>query len=943
MEIGINYGGHTAQPADDISRDGDLDYVVNLCNENEALTVSEAPIDMGSIPSGWKVLFVHNNSAYRHLIVYNSVSMEIGWLDFPSDVISVQYKEDDVHVLPGVTFPDVNKIVGVGNTLIIFTPADIHYLLWKSDKAGGYIYLGDHIPEIELSFGLQRDNTKISNSNASIDGAQGMYYSALWADNTDEHVTTNSTTIWAGINAVIAECKKRGYFINNFYVRYALQLYDGTITHHSAPIPMIVNSGSSFPFALLGQNYRLCVYAEKFNLVYRTLTDAPIYNDWRDIVKAVDIYVSPQISNLKVSDNIEKGTAYEPIPYEEIFLSQSPTESYRKPKAEYCLCTKGNLYADDFYMSTIGELIDNSNLLTQTEALNGGEPFIFHNTYGDANIIKKIKLPTYSAEHTYEQHVSQQFYLLKSIDVKDLAVTFKRVVIPDGYLTALEQPDRLMTNDNLSHDKFVAKNAYTYNNRLNLINISRVCFNGFNPEAAMPYVYPSNVQTRQLDAWVYINENGKDIVVKVPQSRPARFSWYLSPYFYYPNPNAYKVVIHCRYGSDKYYELPLRTHDTLNGAFYFEKFFEEAVSSDIVGGAKEAKFFPDYLTPLANFVKPTEEELAEKWIDYPNKIYTSEVNNPFLFKAQGVNSISTAEILALTSVTKALSQGQFGQFPMYAFTTDGVWALETSTAGGIAALHPVTRDVCTNIDSITQIDNAVLFHSARGIMLLQGSETMCISDIINTDSPFNLSSLPMLDAIPKEFAALIQPRFSFVDYLANSAMLYDYAHQRIILYQKSDDTIPEVSLVYSLKSKTWSMMQTNIKYTLNTYPDAIAITHDDHIINYSKTDEDSLYAMYPQLMVTRPLKLDAPFNLKTINTLIQRGKFPKGTVSTILYGSRDLINWHLVASSVDHTLRNFRGTPYKYFRIVALCSMVKGDHLTGASILFDVRQNNQLR
>lgn len=941
MEIGVNYGGHTAQPADDISRDGDLDYVVNLCNENDTLQTFLDPFFVGSLDADLKVIYVHSNSIYRHLIVFKESTNEIGWLDFITDG-KEEFQGKDIYPFITLDSSKINKVVGIGNTIVILTPTATHYALWKSDKAGGYIYLGDHIPEIELSFGLQRDNTEISNSNASIKGAQGMYYSALWADNTDEHVTTNSTTIWAGINAVIAECKKRGYFINNFYVRYALQLYDGTITHHSAPIPMIVNSGSSFPFALLGQNYRLCVYAEKFNLVYRTLTDAPIYNDWRDIVKAVDIYVSPQISNLKVSDNIEKGTAYEPIPNEEIFLSQSPTESYRKPKAEYCLCTKGGLSADDFYMSTIGELIDNSDLLTQTEALNGGEPFIFHNTYGDANIIKKIKLPTYSAEHTYEQHVSQQFYLLKSIDVKDLAVTFKRVVIPDGYLTALEQPDRLMTNDNLSHDKFVAKNAYTYNDRLNLINISRVCFNGFNPEAAMPYVYPTNVQTRQLDAWVYINENGKDIVVKVPRSRPAGFSWYLSPYFYYPNPNAYKVVIRCLYDADKYYELPLRTHDTLNGAFYFEKFFEEAVSSDIVGGAKEAKFFPDYLTPLANFVEPT-EELAEKWIDYPNKIYTSEVNNPFLFKVEGVNTINTAEILALTSTTKALSQGQFGQFPMYAFTTDGIWALETSSTGGISALHPVTRDVCTNIDSITQIDNAVLFHSARGIMLLQGSETMCISDIINTDSPFNLSSLPMLDAIPKGFAALNQPRFSFVDYLANSAMLYDYAHQRIILYQKSDDNlISEVSYVYSLKSKTWSMMQTDIKYTINAYPNAVVIAKDNDIFDYSR--ESSIHkTLAHQMLITRPLKLDAPFNLKTINTLIQRGNFAKGKVRTILYGSRDLINWHLVASSVDHTLRNFRGTAYKYFRIVALTDLDAGESLTGASILFDVRQNNQLR
>jgi hypothetical protein len=185
-------------------------------------------------------------------------------------------------------------------------------------------------------------------------------------------------------------------------------------------------------------------------------------------------------------------------------------------------------------------------------------------------------------------------------------------------------------------------------------------------------------------------------------------------------------------------------------------------------------------------------------------------------------------------------------------------------------------------------------------------------------------------------------------------MLYDYANQRIILYQKSDKllNIPEISYVYSLKSKTWSLMQTNIKYAINAYPNAIVVgggergdnmlSDRSYIINYSHSNPNTPVLAH-QMLVTRPLKLDAPFNLKTINTLIQRGNFAKGKVRTILYGSRDLINWHLVASSVDHTLRNFRGTPYKYFRIVALTDLDAGESLTGASILFDVRQNNQLR
>lgn len=949
MEIGINYGGHTAQPADDISRDGDLDYVVNLYNENDTLQTFLDPFYVGSLDADLKVIYVHSNSIYRHLIVFKESTNEIGWLDFITDG-KEEFQGKDIYPFITLDSSKINKVVGIGNTIVILTPTATHYALWKSDKAGGYIYLGDHIPEVDLQFELQRSYEPFTISGHDGDRETWLYIGEVTqnlnvgADEEGEIREANINAVLGGVNAVQAECKERGLFINNFFVRYALQLYDGNITHHSAPVLMIAASDRFNPLVTLastgdasGANVirKFYVTTPMFNLAYKLLSDKLSLDDWADIVKAVDVYVTPEITNYNASGKFKRQYDASTFNFTSKNVSGRPGgDDYNEYKP------------DDMYFVARSQIVANESPQSSR--------FTFYRDVADlwkANCIvdnedgrsmQIIDVPKFSEEYLETKYNSARFYFLKSIPIRELSTSFSKINTADGVLTALEQPDRLMTNDNRSHDKTTAKNAFVYNNRLNIVNISHCPFRGFKPKTATPFCdYNADITVPYTYiTYVYLRENGQDVIVK--QSGELK---YLSPYFFYPNPNAHKVVIGIIKApsnggqiTTNYYELPLKVHDSLNGAYYLgllRKEYKELASP--------TKFFPDYLTPLANFVEPTEEELAEKWIDYPNKIYTSEVNNPFLFKAQGVNSISTAEILALTSVTKALSQGQFGQFPMYAFTTDGVWALETSTTGGIAALHPVTRDVCTNIDSITQIDNAVLFHSARGIMLLQGSETMCISDIINTDSPLNLSSLPMLDAIPKEFAALIQPRFSFVDYLANSAMLYDYAHQRIILYQKSDDTIPEVSLVYSLKSKTWSMMQTNIKYTLNTYPDAIAITHDDDIINYSKTDEDSLYAMYPQLMVTRPLKLDAPFNLKTINTLIQRGKFPKGTVSTILYGSRDLINWHLVASSVDHTLRNFRGTPYKYFRIVALCSMVKGDHLTGASILFDVRQNNQLR
>lgn len=134
-------------------------------------------------------------------------------------------------------------------------------------------------------------------------------------------------------------------------------------------------------------------------------------------------------------------------------------------------------------------------------------------------------------------------------------------------------------------------------------------------------------------------------------------------------------------------------------------------------------------------------------------------------------------------------------------------------------------------------------------------------------------------------------------------------------------------------------MYSNLRYNVNSYPEAYVINSDGMVVDYSeKSDEFS-----KGILITRPLQLDLPNIHKTIDTIIQRGNFAKGHVQSVLYGSRDLINWHLVWSSKDHYLRGFRGTPYKYFRIALVCDLQGGESIYGATVQFNSRLTNQPR
>lgn len=131
---------------------------------------------------------------------------------------------------------------------------------------------------------------------------------------------------------------------------------------------------------------------------------------------------------------------------------------------------------------------------------------------------------------------------------------------------------------------------------------------------------------------------------------------------------------------------------------------------------------------------------------------------------------------------------------------------------------------------------------------------------------------------------------------------------------------------------------------VNAYPDTMAITNGNHVITLSDVSyERQLDYIGTQLLVTRPLNVDAQNIFKTVNTVIQRGLFKKGNVMQVLFASNDLLNWVIVWSSTDQYLRGFSGTPYKYYRMVLLTTLHANECVTGATVQFLPKLTNQPR
>lgn len=911
----IKYNGLTTVPPDNLCPDGDAAFLLNLVPEDGALKPVLPPKTVMELQVNMRIVYIHKSSTYKHYIIHDTENKKLVWT-------SDGKKFSDLYALDT---KDLHQVVGVGNTLIALTDIGMLYFLWKGEQTG-YLFLGDDIPELSLSFGLQGEMERTDEFTLEFDDLswetkrkEGGRSYVSYNEFTDENKKKITSQVLAKVNKFIADrSTNKGKFIYPFLVRYAYRLYDGSLIRHSAPVLMVCST-SCAPIVmwrhLYGKNglnradVRVIGMLHKLDYAVIDESELNLLKNWSDIVKSVDIFVSKPIYTYDQNGECDKFYNY---------------DEYGDEAWGYSICKH------------INQAADTTTYPARYQKKDMG--YLYQMTFDKDNLNMRpggiLGLPRKDSS-TIKENIRNcsNFYFLESIKIEQLTTTRTLLNIEEDYLQSLVNRE-VMTDDYDSHDKLIPKYAFSYNSRVNLANIKKRLFEGFNAASMLPFTngyvkYWSGSSSTMLDktivlsAYIYIKQDGKDIVVH----GVAGVLGYDSPtlFIYYPNVNAYKAVLVSYDYLGQFYEVPLEQHAFLNGSFYF-------------GGWGE-------ITKYASSI-PTVSDENERTIDIPNKIYTSEINNPFYYPLLGINTVGTGNIIGICSAVKALSEGQFGQFPLYAFTTEGVWALEVSNTGTYKARQPITRDVCLSAKSLTQIDSAVLFATDRGIMMLQGSQTMCISDVLKGDNAVSVTALPKIDKILSH-AALEQDTLKtlpFMEFVKDCRMIYDYEHQRIIVYNDSKDAETQklrcnYAYVWSLKSKQWGMMQSNIADNVNSYPDALAVLDSGSLVNLSDDGED----VYKNIVISRPIKLDAYDIHKSVDTIIQRGVFRSGHIKSILYASNDLYNWVPVWSSIDHYLRGFRGTPYKYLRIVLLTELSKDEGITGCSVQFTPRLNNQPR
>lgn len=910
IEKQITFSGINFTPYSDISPDGQLSKSQGL--ERHASSIRPTVLhgtELLSLTENDKFLYIHATSSYKNYIFLSEDENGNRSLRYTTEENPNENKP--VYVLP--TGIDIKQIQSIGNTLILITNEAMYYILFKESN---YKFIGSKAPDIQLTFSLKKDNPGIHITDKDIEFKpnEAMYVGeiTLGRENTD----IMERELLSILNPMLEEDREKGLFYAPFFVRYAYKTSLGDYSYISSPVLMVPNAGafpyteafsgiffdnadSSIPIkstkdedfeALITNNSK--VYAAgkitfKFNSckLLAKVMDTQALDDlsnWSDIISSVDIFITHPYSRMGGTNNSL------------ISVHGNPYTHINIPYGGYIDIDEGIYgYSGDYDLSNADLLwisqIDNEEYRKKMES------------DGVFRLIKSINIDKINEDEGNGNITPDGFMVIDPGDLNNLDT---RTTLDTSY-------------DYGSRDTLVPDYAFTYNQRLNIWGIRRF---PYCPPANLSFTYTNGyldssgnaiADEYQYTIYTFMSDTGQTIKVTSNESKLCNtLSW-----LFIPHANASKAIIQrTKNGFSQYAELTLEEHQFLNGAFYINK----------MKGTTD--YFEKTEIEYTDSRPSILEESFPDFIEEPNKIYTSEISNPFVFPLSGINTVGTGKILGIATVTTPLSQGQFGQFPLMVFCSDGNYSMQVNDEGLYSGIYPMQRDVCINPDSITVTDGNIIYISARGVMSADGNNIQCISQ--------DLFGVP--DTFPSEATESDQlPQSLFM----KCVIAYDYSGRRLLFFSTEEAR----SYVYSLEDGTWSTGTfPKIKSILNVYPYSyLQFEDEDHILRLDDVYRFSSGKFYEGKLCTRPLKLDS-LQLKRLFQFSLEGIFSQPQ-RIYLYGSNNTIQWTLIGSTTSRRVGSMVGRFFKYYRFAIDTNLSESENISGLRIVYDIRTESRLR
>lgn len=930
--------GISRTPSDRMSADGGLAESIGFeMDVNELATsvpaedVTDDTLVREYTDGDYEVLYIHKTNNYNHYIgTKHTVTVVEQQEVHHKYVVWFAPQPACYTIFEYATTEMVKEIKSVGNTLIILI-ADLdgnskrmEYALFKD---GIYYAIGSQIPEPRIK--IERVLTPAYGEQGTDVVDHGQFdgkYSELekwsfptgdvWLEPTeatehddnwhsDEELAHLAQAVYdfslTDPNTDISHNLERGYFNFPVFIRYAVRLFDGTYVRHSAPI--LVRGTNDLSEMAFNFYFDLVTKSDgkRYSYVRRRKNADP-----DDPGEAFDWLLWPYYINLYLDDTIATTFAdwKDIVAGIDVFISTEINP----------ISSKVGRISDTWETATHKGVIYHGHVLTDLEMRD--------------EVLSK-----------------SQFYKFLQIDydkliTHDPSEEYCTVGLEDFRAANLITKERLSDDTKQSNSLLIPHNIRVYNERLLAVGASVKHYNGyFNVPSLIKETHLAEY-TMHLRYYIRTTSGGEKVV---DRTYTVGTTERLGNWLFYPDNRCYKCIVTRGNASPISEEYEMREHPFLNGAYCMTSF--DNVS--LIGQGTDVSNPTDAIDDLER----RSNVLFQ--FEFPN-FFTPSLEQSFPY----------GDLIDLAVVTKALSTGQFGYSSLYIFSTEGIWTIQTNNDGSMGKPDAVSQDVALP-GTVCQLDQAVVFTTKKGVMLLTGSDLQCISEKMHgrhyklDDGLYNLLMRYYGDW--EELAMIAHEDMPFMEFMTKAKTAYDYVGRRLLFFNAGTE-LPLCPYIYTymLETDSWHkiMMPPRMRFrrVLNSYPETyIAMSKNlgdfnddfnDDFLNYNGSNAPAILSFSNArgqdestrrmgMIVTRPIELD-DYDVRTvINHLFVRGLFDKSKVKMILMGSMDGQTWL--------RLRSMRSGSFKLYRLVLLCELTETERISYVEAEYESRYTSRLR
>lgn len=408
----------------------------------------------------------------------------------------------------------------------------------------------------------------------------------------------------------------------------------------------------------------------------------------------------------------------------------------------------------------------------------------------------------------------------------------------------------LMSLDSFSHHAYGAKTSLVYNNRLHLANTQTLFFNGFKPEF---FQWNGNryngggkpagtVSKIAIGVEIVTDSTVQNMIYSLSDKNSFE-KLYTSAFLSYPDPRARKMSFYEITGSSwrLVREIKLIPHDFLNIAYYLNH--------------NMLSFVADKDTSV---LAP---DTSEKVILFEeNKIRVSLLNNPMNFSYNNTYQAGNEDILALATNVMNVSDRNFGTYPLYIFTTQGIFTMQVGSGEVVYSSITPTSSIEVPISAVVcPTPYGVAFVGRRGVFMINGDQTALITPQLEmSPAPFNIQTHPNLDGVILNYSV------PFVNYIKSIDKIIYNPHENELIIVNNQH-----SFNYVIAFDTNTIYQSTEKISFevkNTYPNLIVV-NNLNLVDYSLSGSPDTHVS----IMLRPLSFGT-LDIKKLDRVILRAQ-----------------------------------------------------------------------